>query len=404
MMQHTYLGEVDMEKKALTVAVAGALAAPALALAQSNVTISGYVHMSAGNIKISQPAPARTTTSESRVNDESSSGVILQVREELGGGNAALVRVDVKTNLDTSTIAATGESYVGLAVHNAGRFTVGRHSLHFFKTPDDGWFNGVTLRVHPSSIIDYAGGGVVTIANATRTPNSVKWSSPVWSGFSVDVGYSFNPTTTPAGEADMTAGNTARKGNALNVNPAFTAGNWAAGYSYWDGKSDAPTAATQLALADQRSDSLYGYYRWGGFKFGAMWNVSKLTAAAAGALGAAGTEIGNRTAWSIPVRYTVGQHNFFVNYTKARDDKATAAADGATLWGASYIYAFSKRTFAGFTVGRLTNEAGAAYSPYGDRGIGIGSTGTTSGLGSTNSGAAPGEDYRVLAFNIRHTY
>ncbi|MEW5864479.1 MAG: porin [Pseudomonadota bacterium] len=403
-----------MQKNILAAAVAGALATPVAALAQSNVTISGYLHLSVDNLKITQPAAGRTTTSESRLNDESSSGVIFQVREDLGGGNAALVRVDVKTNADSSAIAASGESYVGLSLRNAGRLTAGRHSLHFFKTFPDAWFQGVTLRVHPSSIIDFAGGGVVAVANATRTQNSVRWSSPTWGGFNVDVGYSFNPG--PGTEADLTAGNTARKGRAWNLNPAYSGKNWHIAYSYWNGKSDAPAAAAvtgaaagtalhQLAVADQRSDTLYGYYIWDGLKVGLTWNKTKLTAAhTAPGLAATGTVIGNRTAWSLPVSYRTGPHYFFVSYTKARDDKATAAADGARLWGVSYMYNFSKRTMMGVSYGKLTNDVGAAYSPYGDRGLPLGNVSANGVLGSVNSGAAPGEDTRVVAFSVRVTY
>ncbi len=68
------------------------------------------------------------------------------------------------------------------------------------------------------------------------------------------------------------------------------------------------------------------------------------------------------------------------------------------------MYNFSKRTKMGVSYGKLTNDAGAAYSPYGDRGIGIGSVALTSGLGSVNSGAAAGEDYRTISFNVRVDY
>ena len=394
-----------MQKRFLAIAVAGALAAPGLALAQSNVTISGYIHMSVDNLKISQPAATRTTTSETRLNDESSSGVIFQVREDLGGGNAALVRVDVKTNPDTSGIAASGESYVGLSLHNAGRFTAGRHSLHFFRTFPDAWFQGVTLRVHPSSIIDYAGGGVVAVANATRTPNSVRWSSPKWGGFAMDVAYSFNPFT--GTEADLSATNTARKGRAWNLNPAYSGKNWHVAYSYWNGKSDAPalatvttaaagTAAHQLAVADQRSDTLYGYYIWEGLKVGLTWNKSKLTAAhTAAGLAATGTELGNRTAWSLPVSYTTGRHYFFASYTKARDDKATAGvSDGAKMWALMYGYSLSKRTSMSLSYTKLRNDAGAAYNLFTNAG----------GLGSANAATTAGEDVRLLSFGMRHTF
>src|SRR3954464_7507233 len=65
-----------MKKKLLAVAVAGALAAPGLAMAQSSVTISGIWKASLENLRIGSPGAARaaagTQTSENRVADDSS--------------------------------------------------------------------------------------------------------------------------------------------------------------------------------------------------------------------------------------------------------------------------------------------------------------------------------------------
>lgn len=381
-----------MKKKLLAVAVAGVLAAPVAAFAQSSVTISGAVRVSIDNLKFSQPAATRTTTSEGRLNDESSS-IIFDVREDLGGGMSAIVRVDWKPNIDTSADAASGASYIGLATRTAGRFTAGRHNFHFFKTPWDGYGLGGTLKLHPTSLMDFAGAGAVGMANATRTNNSLLWSSPNWSGFAMDVGYSFNPTSAGA-EADMTAGNTARKGRGVYLNPTFSGKNWHVAYSYWSGKFDAP--ATGLATADQRGDTLYGFYTWGGFKVGAIWNKSKLDQAAAGALGAVGTKISDRSAWSIPVRYSTGNHHFLGHYTKARDDKATVGADGAKMWALQYSYSLSKRTAVSFGYGKITNDAAAAYNLF---------TSTSGGgLSSVNAGAGANEDPRLLTFGMMHSF
>ena len=404
-----------MEKRLLAVAVVGVLAAPAVALGQSSVTISGFFQGSVDNMKLSN-APARTKNSENRVNDESSS-IVFNVTEDLGGGLAAVARVDFKPNLDTSALAASGESYVGLRSKSWGSLEFGRHALHYFKAPDDAYFRGASYRIHPSSLIDFAGGGRIAIANATRTPNTIKWASPNWNGFQGVVAWSASPLGTSSREADMTAGNTARNGRAWNLNPTYTAANWQLGYSYWDGKADAPsaifnaatlstlstvpngtsttlpTAAGQLVFADQRSHSLYGHYIWGGWKLGAIWNKSKLTAASTGAgLAPIGTEIGNRTAWSIPLRYETGPHSFMAAYTKAQDDSATAAQDGAKMWSLTYAYGFSKRTFGSLSLNKLTNDPGAAYTHYVDAGAGA------------NNALAAGESARLITLGLRHNF
>ncbi|MEW5864995.1 MAG: porin [Pseudomonadota bacterium] len=389
-----------MNKKLLAAAVAGVFALPAVALAQSSVTISGFVGATVDNIKFSQPAATRTTASESRMSDDSSR-IIFSVREDLGGGMSALVRLDVRPNIDTGAISTAGVSYVGISTKSAGRFTAGRHNLHRYKTPWDGWPMFGQLRMRPDALVDFAGAGAVAIANASRTPNSLMWSSPNWGGFTLDIGYSFNANGTGVTEADLTAGNTARKGRAWMLNPTFTAANWSIAYSYWDSKADAPvtaaggTAAGQLASSDQRSNQLYGYYTWGGFKLGLLWNKTRLNAAATVGAVPVGTKLSERTAFSIPIRYTTGPHNFLAHYTRARDDTATAAQDGAKMWALMYAYALSKRTNVSLAYGKITNEGVAAFNFFGNA---VGST------GSANSAPLAGEDGRIISFGIRHSY
>ncbi len=438
------------KKQLLVVAVAGALAAPMAALAQtatpspggyhkdepaaataaapagggSSVTISGSLLLSVDNQSISNvyaQVPGRLNTSETRVQDESTT-LVFGMRENLGNGLAAVGRLDFRPNIPTGSLALTGESWVGLDSTQWGSITAGRHALHYFKTPEDAYFMGASYRLAPSSLIDFAGGGRVAIANATRTPNTIKWTSPNWSGFQAAVAYSANPAGTGVSPSDLTLGNSSRAGRAWNFNPTYTAGNWAAGWSYWDGKMDNPggalTAANiaafqglgnvggnvgvyapgansalgQLVSADQRSDSLYGHYMFGGWKVGLMWNKSKLTAATTAAgLASVGTELSNRTAWSIPVRYLTGPHGFHVTYTKAQDDSATPVQDGAKQVALTYSYALSKRTYLALSWAKLTNDAAGSYTPYV----------STAGV---NGGLAPGESTRTIALGVRHNF
>ncbi len=395
-------------------AVAGAFAAPAVVLAQSSVTISGFFQVSVDSMKIGD-APARLKRTENRVNDESSS-VVFSVTEDLGGGLAGIGRVDFKPNLDTGSLAASGESWVGLRSKDWGQLTAGRHSLHYFLAPDDAYFKGASYRIHPSSLTDFAGGGRIAIANATRTPNSIKWTSPAWGGFQTVVAYSTSPLASAGVEADLAAGNSARNGRAWNLHPTYTTPNWKIGYSYWDGKADNPsavyspaisglstaplgtsttlaTAAGQLITADQRGNTLYGFYTWDGWKLGLLWNKTGLKAAATGVgLVPIGTKLGDRTAWSIPLRYTTGPHNYMASYTQALDDKATAARDGANMWSLTYAYSLSKRTNLALSLNQIKNDAGAAYSHYVDSG------------GGTNNSLAAGERARLVSFGIRHDF
>lgn len=389
-----------MSKKFLAVAIAGALAVPAAAFAQSGTTISGYVIMSVDNVKITRPALGRGQTSEWRLNDESSR-INFDAREDIGALGTGLVHLETTPNPDTGTIGLGGTSYIGVATRSAGRFAVGRFGYHF-KAPDDGYGLSQSLKVHPSSLIEFAGGGKVPMLNATRTANMLQWSSPKWGGFAIDVGYSFNPGGSGAPEADLTAGNTARKGRAWVVNPTFTATNWSIAYLRWDGKTDAPASPGLLAAGDtrtsgttglpvrddQRKDSLYGYYKLAAVKIGFLWDKSRLTNPLTGA------EVSNRNAWTIPIHYTAGNHHLLAHYTKARDDTATAAQDGAKMWSVGYAHTLSKRTSVSVSYAKLDNDPGAAYEGYTVAG----------GLGSVNAGTLRGEGQRFLTTGVRHNF
>jgi len=365
-----------MQKKLLAIAVAGVLAAPAVALAQSSVTISGVIKISLDNVNLG--GFTRTgNNSETRVADDSSQ-IHFNIVEDLGGGLAAIAKVDWRVTLDTGADAVTGNTWVGLRSKSWGQVTIGRHDLHYFNRESELTAKAGSLKADSISILAFAGGGGTAIAGATRTANTTQWISPNWGGFTLIGAYSTNPT---APEADI--GTTARKGRAWNINPNFQAPNFQVGYSYWSQKADGAGAGS-----DQRADRLYGSYKWGGFKLGLAWDKSKIKT------GATGTETSNRTAWSIPLQYQVGNHNIYGHFDKARDDKSTAVQDGAKMYAVAYVYDLSKRTSVGVTYAKISNDTGAFYQPF---------TGT-GGLGNAASTAAPGEDPRVIAATIRHAF
>jgi len=94
------------------------------------------------------------------------------------------------------------------------------------------------------------------------------------------------------------------------------------------------------------------------------------------------------------LRYTAGRHNFYAEYSKARDDKATVAPDGARMFAIAYAYDLSKRTSAGITYARIANDAGAFYNLYN----------SAAGQGSASAAVAAGEDPRIWSFALRHAF
>ena len=364
-----------MQKKLLAVAVAGVLASP-LAMAQSAVTISGVFKVGIDNIRLSNATVARTGhQSENRVTDNSSR-IIFGITEDLGGGLAAIAQLDVRPQLDDAgeTNVAAGNSWVGLRSNNLGSLTLGRHDLHYGKQPDDTAALAGALQASSVSLMDHIGSAA--IAGATRTPNVVRWDSPNWSGFALTVAYSTNSGA--ALESDL--GSAVRKGNAWNFNPSYTSGPFQVGASVWRAKADG-------AVADQDSLSLYGYYRFGAFKVGLGINDSEFE-------GAAGVT-NDRRAWTVPVSWTSGAHNIAGHYTRAGEDKGTAATDDAArMIAVAYSYSLSKRTSAGVTFAKITNETNATYNFFTN----------SASLGSTGSALTAGEDGRLMAFTVRHAF
>ena len=385
-----------MNKKLMAVAVAAAMA-PGLALAQSSVTISGVFKTGLDQIRIG--SRAGSNTSEWRVTDNSSR-MIFNITEDLGGGMQAIAQLDMRFSTDiasgsgastavgavapnNSALNNGGNTWVGLRGKSWGTFTMGQHDLHYGKQPDDIASKAGALMASSVSLMDNTIAGA--IAGTTRTRNVLRYDTPQWGIFSGTAAYSTNPGGT---EADLTAFNTTRKGNAINLNPVLTGANWQAGYSYWRQKADVAGAAT-----GQRGDVLYGFYRWGGFKLGLAWNKSRVRSDLAG-----GGDVARRTAWTIPASYNWGKHTVYGHYTKAGNDKTTAADDAAKMWAFAYVYDLSKRTSAGVTYAKIRNNAGAAYNFF---------TNTSTGVfGSINGApvAGAGEDPRLIAFTLRHAF
>lgn len=372
-----------------------------MAFAQSSVTISGFFKMSFGNLKIGNygcgttPScrTAGSNSSETRLTDDFSR-IVFNVVEDLGGGLQAIGQVDWRVALDSGADGGgpVGNDHVGLRSRTWGRLIIGRQDLHYLNRESNLTVKN-DLKADSVSILAFAGGGATAIAAASRTPNVIHYTSPNWGGFTVVAAYSTNPAA--AQEADV--GSTVRKGRGWNLNPSFASPNRQIGYSTWSQKADAggaalaSPAAPGTSNADQRADRVYGSVRWGGFMLGLAWDKSKLRSATTG------TESSRRTAWSLPLEYRWGPHTVAGHYSRARDDQATAAQDGAKMLAIGYSYDLSKRTSLALTYAKITNDAGAFYNFFTSVSAAVGSpSGAVSGIG--------GEDPRLISATIRHAF
>jgi predicted porin len=371
-----------MKKQLLAAAVAGAVAvlASPVAMAQSAVTISGVFKVGIDNYRVSNPSAARagSNSSETRITDNSSR-MIFGITEDLGGGLAGIAQLDARPQLDDAagSFAESGNTWVGIRSNTLGTVTLGRHDLHYGKQPDDTAALAGALMASAVSLMDFTENGTA-IAGATRTPNVVRYDSPNWSGFAFTAAYSTNPG---GDEADLTAGNSTRKGNAWNFNPSYTTSNWQIGWSTWRAKNDVATATS-----DQSSNSFYGFMRFGAIKVGLGINDSEVEGT--------GGKTQDRRSWTLPVSWTAGSHHLAGHYSRAGDDDVTGGETGASMIAIAYSYLLSKRTSVGLTYARLSNDTNAGYNFFTNTGA----------LGSTNSTLTNGEDGRLLAFTVRHAF
>jgi predicted porin len=95
-----------MQKKLLTMAVAGALAVPGLALAQSSVEVYGTINMSFGNVKFTEPTSGvgGSVSKWDVANHASNYGI--RGRESLGAGLTAWFQIEQNAPLERSNNVA----------------------------------------------------------------------------------------------------------------------------------------------------------------------------------------------------------------------------------------------------------------------------------------------------------
>src|SRR3954462_13527144 len=111
-----------MQKKLLTMAVAGALAAPCIALAQSSVEVYGTINMAAGYFKYSQGTAANTPAVSKWDVAQGASNVGVRGRETLGGGLSAWFQIETNTPMERSNDIAITPASRNSAVGLQGNF------------------------------------------------------------------------------------------------------------------------------------------------------------------------------------------------------------------------------------------------------------------------------------------
>lgn len=390
-----------MNKKLMAVAVAGVLAVPAVALAQSSVKITGNIKQSFQNIEFPNAAAGRINKSQWRMTDDASRWTI-RVNEDLGGGLSAVAVFEQRFAPNTNdAVVSGGETYVGLKSNTLGSMTFGRHEFHYGNSQEKISSLGGLLQAGHTGMFDYING---TGIGTSRELATIRYIMPEWHNISMVMAWgSGNPST--GDSADMVcftaACNTAppqgiqrRKGSLWSINPSYSNGPFLVGYSYYinhpDLSSDGSAGTYNGNVSDTRSDVLYASYKVAGWSFGLGWNHSKMYNASTRAL----TQ--DRTTVTPSVHYITGPHAFAVGYTKASKSKNAAgdiANTGADLKSVAYIYSFSKRTTAALSWAYLTNKSASTYQLY-----------TITSYSGLDTKPFAGENQRTYALTINHKF
>jgi predicted porin len=409
-----------MQKKFLTLAVASALAAPGLALAQSSVEVYGDIHMAFGHFNYGNPTAGVGSLSKWDVaNGASNFG--LRGRESVGGGLTAWFQVEQNAPLERSNNQAIKPASRNSAIGIQGSF--GNVFMGQWTSPwadlDGLWAVGTVGFWGPvTSIIGRrettgtapnancvnllgapgAGGGDAAGSLATgicdaieagggvghpfwrRMSNAVFYQSPVFSGVQFKLAVQTNE------------GKAVALGTAVGV--AANASMWSSSIQ-WSGMGG--RARVGLAIDRHKefttantTDSgwaLKGGYNFGVVDIGAAYEKMQYRAAAGDA---------EAKQWGVAADFPIGTGSIKASYSKADDLTGAAGVlnSGAKQWNIGYEHRFSKRTNIGVGYAKIDNEAAAGFTW----------TGAPPSQGGSNNSPQAGGDVATIFVSMRHRF
>lgn len=376
-----------MNKKLMAVAVAGALAAPAVVMAQSTVQVFGNLYIEY----------AYTNTGAASNGFDSVNADILQTggseigfkgEEKLGGGMSAWFQC-------ASTADPRGQSADGWCSRNSavglkggfGNVYIGNWDTPFKKSMetiggrDTGVFGtAFVLFGNSTTYADGAGTG----AFKHRQNNSINYDSPNFGGF----GFSASTTSINA-STSKTSTQANDKSRLYSLAGTYKQGGISVFAAY-------ELHEKYYAFGgDETGYHVGGSYTFGnGLKIGGLWaHMEADTAAAASA---------DVDVWHIGLEWKIsGPHGIAASYSEADDMSGTAGATmglrpvvnaagstGAKLWQIRYVHDFSKRTQGQIGYVELKNDSNASY----DLG------------GLSYAAAATGAKQKAFAVSIGHKF
>ncbi len=390
-----------MNKKLMAVAVAGALAAPALAFAQaSTVQLYGKITYEYG---VANQGSGRPNVDYADSPGGSAIGV--KGEEKLGGGLSAWFQCE--SSADVRGMDQTGFCTRNSAIGLKGAFG----NVHFgrWDTPMKRALNVGTVGATETGLLGMSfvafGGSGGADATASADPiNRSRWKrreagltyyeSPVFSGFQVLGAFSSGNFAADSGAVDASTG---AKPRVQSIAAIYSNGPIGIGLGYEKHKEFSGTSNTtgpalnSATLGDDRAWGITASYKFGTVKLGATYLDQDYNTAP-------GRNLEKKT-YTLGVEWQIaGPHGLEAQYARAGDSKgnslvaigsnpASGASTGAKDYSIAYTYAFSKRTDLRLGYHKTSNDANAKYK-----------------LGNTASVLTAGDSQSAYAMYVSHKF
>jgi predicted porin len=340
-----------MNKKLMALAVAGALAAPAAALAQT--TIYGVFNAEYGFA--SQPNNAANNPRQDAEGFNSGASRFgLRGEEKMGGGLTTWYQCESDVGfLSTSTSGGANicdrNSALGIK-GGFGNFYVGNWDSPIKRasgvtriTNETGWLGSQHIT------LSSANGPANFSARHTQTFN---YDTPNMGGFSANVQFTSLQATFNA------TANAVAEGRVVGLGGQFATGPFAVVAAYE--KRDENRATGSLATSEDTAWLIGATYVFGPVKLGLTYTTMETQPTA--------TTTVERTAWNVAADIKAGpQGTVRVGYALADDLEGTTkvANSGAKQYQISYLHAFSKRTVGTIGYVKLDNDSAGTYNLQG---------------------------------------
>jgi predicted porin len=393
-----------MQKKLMAIAVAGALGAPAVALAQaSTVQVYGKITYEYGIANQGDAAPGVGRPSVDYADSPGGSAIGFRGEEKLGGGLSAWFQCE--SSADVRAMDQTGWCTRNSAVGFKGGFGnlhFGRWDTPFKRAMNQGTVGAEETGLLGMSFLPFGGSGGADATNTGDGPQRQRWKrreagltyyeSPKFGGLQVLGAFSSGNFAADSGATDAT-NNAKPRIWSLALNYSAGPLDIGAGYErHTEFGAHPPTSPTQDS--DDSGWGLAAAYTFGNFKVGGTYLDRKWETNP-------GQELKKKTA-TVGVEWAIaGPHGLEAQYAWAGDSKGNstvgiggnggAAASGSDTGGdaisIAYTYAFSKRTRVKLGYIHVDNDNNS--SSY--------------RVGNTAS-VAPGENSSAVAFHISHRF